>query len=217
MIGAVVVVDNHTTGDAALPAAPGRGRVSPRQAAFQTYHLMPGPPVVSPPGAPHHWPPFAGRRREARGPVAALPPPPRPFLRGRRAGAQPRTPGRPQPRRPARGRLAWARGSDPERGSSAGARGLPGGSRAGGVGPLRVPAWSLEAGDHLHRLDDDPEQQRRPEKAAPFGGDFPRRSSVALRGPAGGGRAPPAGRREEGGSRAGVLGRSELRGDQPEP
>lgn len=31
MIGAVVVVDNHTTGDAALPAAPGRGRVSPRR------------------------------------------------------------------------------------------------------------------------------------------------------------------------------------------
>ena len=28
------------------------------------------------------------------------PPPPRPFLRGRRGGSQPRTPGRPQPRRP---------------------------------------------------------------------------------------------------------------------
>lgn len=169
------------------------------QAALRTRDLDAPPPAVGPPGArrghrePGRGP--SGARAGDAGPAATpTPAPPLGVAGGRRR--------RPLPRGPALGRPGRS-GLPGTEGPSA----FPGKPRARG-GPSRAPAArSPRAEDRLsQRLDEDPEQQRRRGKAAPFGGDFSRRSQAAPLGAAGGGRAPPAGRQEEGGPGVGARG-----------
>ena len=190
--GAVAVVgDHHTPGEAGSGGGPRAEPVIPTVAALQDWprpsvHSSSAPPAPGTTGHPAWGCTRERRGREAPGQVSTHL---RPFSPG--GGEH-----RPQARCPARGRLG-PRQCLGRRGPRARAPWLCEGS-VGQAGPTP----SLGAAGRSRLSIEDLREQPRPGNGRPSEGTWDVGAQWAFPGPAGGGRAPPAGRLEEGSSRA---------------